>query len=312
MAKNVFSPYDVIESAKINANFDGAYDGSFDTDANSITVFRNESFPDFVVPGGLVWSLISALNGTMTGGTVYTNGVRITVSSIVTKAFTASKDTYVDVNTSGTVVYTEVANGATTGMTLSAGFVRIAKIVTSGVAITSIVQGGVDPLGNLIYNLSPTATGITGEIKIWSTLIAPAGWIICDGSAVSRTTYFVLFSCIGTTYGSGDGSTTFNLPNLKGRTPVGVGLATANGATTHTLAQVGGEETHTLTSAELAAHSHGIKIDNTNGVPSAGASEVSPGPAVAYSRNLFTLDAGSNNAHNTMQPYLGLQFIIKA
>lgn len=60
-----------------------------------------------------------------------------------------------------------------------------------------------------------------GLISLFGGSVVPTGWLICDGSAVSRTTYSNLFSVIGTTYGTGDGSTTFNLPNLKGKIPVG-------------------------------------------------------------------------------------------
>lgn len=69
---------------------------------------------------------------------------------------------------------------------------------------------------------------------------------MCDGSAVSRTTYATLFTAIGTAYGTGDGSTTFNIPDLRGRIAVG-----KNAATFSTLGATGGEETHTLTTPEI-------------------------------------------------------------
>lgn len=61
-----------------------------------------------------------------------------------------------------------------------------------------------------------------GSIELWPTTTPPTGWFLCDGSAVSRTTYAALFAVIGTTFGAGDGSTTFNLPNLKGRFSIGL------------------------------------------------------------------------------------------
>jgi microcystin-dependent protein len=72
----------------------------------------------------------------------------------------------------------------------------------------------------------PTASGATtavptGTIQSYGGTAAPSGWLICDGSAIARTTYSVLFAVIGTTYGAGDGSTTFNLPDLRGRVVVG-------------------------------------------------------------------------------------------
>jgi len=82
---------------------------------------------------------------------------------------------------------------------------------------------------------------------------APTQWLLCDGNEVSRTTYSDLFAIIGTTYGSGDGSTTFNLPNRKGK--VGVGVDTGQ-SEFDTLGKTGGEKTHTLSSGEMPVHTH--------------------------------------------------------
>src|SRR3990167_8065526 len=96
---------------------------------------------------------------------------------------------------------------------------------------------------------------LTGAILQYGAAYPPSGWLLCDGSAVSRTTYAALFAVIGTTYGAGNGSTTFNVPDLRGRIAVGSGTGTAYGATAKTLGStpnsgVGGEETHTLKSVE--------------------------------------------------------------
>ena len=85
----------------------------------------------------------------------------------------------------------------------------------------------------------------------------PAYWLICDGRAVSRTAYAELFAVIGTTYGIGDGSTTFNIPDFRGRTAIGAGTGTATGATNHPLGQTEGAETIKLTDAQMA-HGHGM------------------------------------------------------
>lgn len=102
----------------------------------------------------------------------------------------------------------------------------------------------------------------TGTSWAFSGPVAPSGWLLEDGSAVSRVTYSSLFSVIGTTYGPGDGSTTFNLPDSRGRTVIGVGTGTYTGATTRTLGANGGEETHVLASTEMPTHSHGVNDPN--------------------------------------------------
>lgn len=92
-----------------------------------------------------------------------------------------------------------------------------------------------------------------GVILPYGGTVAPAGFLMCDGSAVSRTTYAALFNAIGTNFGPGDGSTTFNLPPTPGKTLVGKGAA---GSTFGTLGAVLGEETHTLSVNEMPAHAH--------------------------------------------------------
>ena len=100
----------------------------------------------------------------------------------------------------------------------------------------------------------------TGDLKMGAYANPDPGWLLCDGTAVSRTTYKALFDKIGTTYGAGDGSTTFNLPDFRGRAPAGSGTGDASGATAHTLGAKVGKETHLLTSGEsgVPAHNHSV------------------------------------------------------
>lgn len=100
----------------------------------------------------------------------------------------------------------------------------------------------------LIKNNTPA-----GVINMWATTTAPTSWLLCDGTAVSRTTYAALFAVISTTYGTGDGSTTFNVPNLKGKVPVGRDSADTS---FDTMGELGGSKTHTLSSAEMPIHTH--------------------------------------------------------
>lgn len=90
-----------------------------------------------------------------------------------------------------------------------------------------------------------------GIVMSFAGATAPEGWLLCDGSAVSRSSYSALFSAIGTTYGAGDGSTTFNLPDLTGRVVIGV-------SGSHALGSTGGEASHVLTSGEMPAHVHEV------------------------------------------------------
>ena len=77
-------------------------------------------------------------------------------------------------------------------------------------------------IDSALHAVASAVTGIpTGTIQMWAGASAPVSWLLCDGSAVSRTTYSALFAITGTSYGSGDGSTTFNLPDLRGRIPAG-------------------------------------------------------------------------------------------
>lgn len=111
-------------------------------------------------------------------------------------------------------------------------------------------------------SLTDIETGITtgvnagipvGVILGWAAASAPTGWLLCDGSNVSRTTYSALFSIIGTTFGAGDGSTTFGLPNLKGRIIIGVD---ASNVDIDTIGETQGSWDHTHDSGTLAVASH--------------------------------------------------------
>ncbi len=147
---------------------------------------------------------------------------------------------------------------------------------------------------------------VTGAILAFGGTAAPSGYLLCDGSVVSRTTYAALFSAIGTNYGVGDGSTTFGLPDLRGRAPIGTGQG--SGLTNRTIGQNVGAETHQLTLAQMPSHSHTINE------PAAGST---PCPQFLANQKQTgapsgtTNAAGSNQAHNNMQPSLVCTFIIK-
>lgn len=176
-----------------------------------------------------------------------------------------------------------------------------------------------------------------GIILLYGAAAAPTGWLLCDGSAVSRTTYASLFAVIGTTYGIGDGSTTFNVPNLKGKFPVGFnsadtafdalgetgGAQTANIAHTHT----GPSHTHDTTSlvAEITLASSNIQInrvstsswDATHKVAAtipAGDTGQTTGANIAGSTDAGGTGATGSSLSSTqsiLPPYITLNYIIK-
>jgi hypothetical protein len=131
---------------------------------------RSDDFAADYIKSGGVWSLVSGLNGGMTAVTAYQAGYRATLAAVASRAFTASKDTYVDLLRGGTIyaptytlVYTEVANNATSPV-LAANSIRLAVVITSGSAITSIISTGMDALGNRIGPKAPVDGSVASQL----------------------------------------------------------------------------------------------------------------------------------------------------
>jgi microcystin-dependent protein len=97
---------------------------------------------------------------------------------------------------------------------------------------------------------------VPGDIKMTAVQNPPGGWIWCNGQVVSRSTYNALWNAIGTAYGAGDGSTTFAVPDLRSRVPVGAGAGP--GLSARTNGNTGGEEQHVMSVAEMVSHAHGV------------------------------------------------------
>lgn len=188
-----------------------------------------------------------------------------------------------------------------------------------------------------------------GSIKAWPSVTPPQTWMVMDGSVISRALYPDLFNLIGTTYGAGDGSTTFGLPDARSRFIVAAGQGT--GLTNRVLAAVGGEENHVLVTAELASHTHSIatgQFNHSHTISDPGHSHIlqavyiqyqglavgsggNPayplggsnysnavsnttgitGTAAATLPAGVTAAAGTGTGHNTMPPFLVMVYIIK-
>lgn len=144
----------------------------------------------------------------------------------------------------------------------------------------------------------------TGAYFPFAGTAAPTGFLIADGAAVSRTTYAALFTVLGTTYGVGDNSTTFNLPNLKGRVAVGVDSTQTEFTP---IAKTSGAKTHTLLTTEMPSHTHGIGFNGSGA--NAGTSVAIP--AAGSASTYASVATGGGGAHNNLQPYITTNYIIK-
>jgi microcystin-dependent protein len=196
--------------------------------------------------------------------------------------------------TSGNVTLTAGDLNLTVGnLTLTSGDFN----VTSG---DIIVNGGsflALPAGIVTWNASSSV---------------PSGWLECNGTAISRATYSALFTAIGTTYGAGDGSTTFNLPDQARRVLVGKG---GSGTATlgSTIGSTGGVETHTLTAAQMPAHTHSYNKYGINGASDAFGSITTLNVRdAAPDVTPTSTSTGGGSAHNIMQPSLVSMMIIRA
>lgn len=145
-----------------------------------------------------------------------------------------------------------------------------------------------------------------GSLIMWPTASAPTDYLLCDGTAVSRTTYATLFGIIGTTFGAGDSSTTFNLPNLAGKVPVGYDTTDTS---FDAIGETGGEKTHVLTVAEVPSPTITIPGYTPN---AGGASNNAQMGAGASDGNITSATTNfGGGAHNNLQPYITLNYCIR-
>ena len=225
-------------------------------------------------------------------------------------------------NTSGNFTVTVQNNGSDAGVPIAPG------------AITVILCNG----ANAIYDPSSPQPG---TVAMAATASAPAGWTLCNGAALNRLLYAGLFANIGTTFGAGDGMTTFNAPDFRSRSPMGAGQGA--GLSNRNLGATGGEELHVLLTTELATHAHidsghvhtitdpghvhastpgtgfVVQVTGTTGlVPAssgvnieANTASATTGITGANSGTANIQTTGSNTGHNTVHPFLAINFIIK-
>jgi microcystin-dependent protein len=175
------------------------------------------------------------------------------------------------------------------------------------------------------YVDNTVANGVpTGVLTMWPTGSAPSGWLLCNGAAVSRSTYAALFAVVGTTFGAGDTTTTFNLPDYRDRMPIGANtIAASIGATGGSKDAIVVSHSHTATSSVSdPGHNHSgngyagkgtstssrLAIGDQNSV--FGQMPVNAATGISVSTSISTEGSPGTNAN--MPPYLGINFIIKA
>jgi microcystin-dependent protein len=187
-------------------------------------------------------------------------------------------------------------------------FTRLLALITGGIFFGAAKNAHAEAQSNDPF---------IGEIILFGGNFAPRGWAFCEGQLIAISSNQALFAILGTTYG-GDGRTTFALPDLRGRAPIQQG--SGPGLSTRRLGEKGGAETHQLTTGEMPSHNHSANAHNGNGssdnpsglLPAqnpAGIPEYAAGATAAMASDAIGNNGGSQ-AHNNMQPFLGLNYII--
>ncbi len=216
---------------------------------------------------------------------------------------------------------TLIANNSTYGVSGGDGKLKVkdAGITATQLATDSVITAKIQDGAVTAAKLNAAAVSVlmpTGSIMPFAGSSAPTGYLLCNNTPISRSTYSALFALVGTTYGAGDGSSTFNIPDLRGRVIAGqddMGGASANRLTGQTggvdgdiLGGSGGAETHTLSIAQMPAHTHTLQ----NGVGTK-TNSFDSGTHVASDASGNTGSVGGGGAHNNVQPTIILNYIIK-
>jgi len=309
------------------SNFNGVVDEARNqvlVMSGAITATRNVIAPlvekTYIVKNSTSGSQSIQIIGSSGLGVTIPNGATVPVYCDGTNfysAFTGSAGNYT-VNGNLAVTGTTTLTGALSGSTATfSGAISSVSPTFTGTPTAPTASAGTNTtqIATTAFVLSNGAP--TGGLIMWSTGTAPSGWLLCNGTAVNRTTYAALFAVVGTTFGSGDGVTTFNLPNYTNRMPYG----TTVGATGGSADAVVVSHTHTATSAVTdPGHSHSV-LTYRGGAPDNWISgSFSNSPVETYTTNSAVTNitvattntaTGVSGTNANLPPYLGINFIIK-
>jgi microcystin-dependent protein len=265
----------------------------------------------------------------ITKGTTFTSGQTVTAALMNTLVDDATiNDNAIDADKLA-------ANAVTNAKVSGSAAIAHSKLANLGAAgellvgnddkvLTSVALSGdvtVDSAGEVTIGAGKVTQAMlnsdvlfmpAGAITQYGGASSPTGWLLCDGSAVSRTTYADLFTAISTTYGVGDGATTFNVPDLQGNVPVG-----KDSSTFSTLGDTGGAETHSLSEGELPAHKHiapnkdCADYSTVYGTTTATVNTYCDTNGISSTDAPYTSSVGSGTAHTNLQPWISLNYIVK-
>lgn len=276
-------------------------------------VIRNATSGGYAITiGGATGSVVTIANGTV--AQVYCDG---------TNFYSAQTGSSGNFNVNGNLVVSGTSTlAATTATTLDVS--GAATFVTSPTAPTPSAGDSSTKVATTAFVSQNSVP--TGSLLMWPTAGAPSGFLQCNGSAVSRSTYSALFAIIGTTFGSGDGSTTFNLPNYVDRMPIGAGnlySANSQGGSKDAIVVSHSHTASSTSNVNDPTHRH-QQADNSatnisgGGGAGGGGSRGGSGAMTYYSATGITVSttttvdsAGSTGTNANLPPYLGVYFIIK-
>lgn len=296
-------------------NFAGImWSGNFGSQSNSLIVsyrYRATDSPTWV-------NGTTGISPTLGSGTFTYSGT--IAGDLGASGFTVSDSFYIETTITdklSSLVITTILNTGLPCMAIHKNGVAVKKAYDANNLAPFQVGGDIDIDGEYLVNGSPIGSGsFVGATHFWiyTEATIPTGYIKLEGQAVSRTTYADLFAIIGTAFGSGNGSTTFNVPDMRDRVPVGYDSSDSD---FNSIGKAGGEKTVTLDVSMMPNHSHrfrGIK-DVINTDSGGGGAKANNGQGNNYGYTSWGTDlienTGGGGSHNNLQPYKAWIWIIK-